>query len=152
MYKRQLVSCPIRPFPEMALETVVFETPSASATSAIVIFFFSSFPIKPLLSSKQLLPLNCVVASCIARAPATMLLCPALMLLRILCATILLSSYSRKKAMTFLHIFQTIFCFCSLMPCSGNNSVFSYQHLIYICFSWCYNIFAQSVALSNDDI
>lgn len=26
--------------------------------------------------------------------------------------------------MTFLHIFQTIFCFCSLMPCSGNNSVF----------------------------
>ena len=110
-YSTNFESLGVRPFPEMALETVVFETPSASATSAIVIFFFSSFPIKPLLSSKQLLPLNCAVTSCIACDPATMLLCPALMLLRILCATILLSSYFRKKAMTFLYIFQTIFLF-----------------------------------------
>ena len=39
---RSLVSCPILPFPEIARDTVVFDTPSASATSAIVIFLFSS--------------------------------------------------------------------------------------------------------------
>ena len=47
MYSMTLlrVSFPILPFPDIARETVVFETPNASATSAMVISFFSSFSI-----------------------------------------------------------------------------------------------------------
>lgn len=43
-----LVAAPILPFPDIALLTVVFETPSASATSDIVILLL----ILPPLSSK----------------------------------------------------------------------------------------------------